>query len=365
MRVLVLGGYGNFGRIISRRLAAIQGVELIVGGRNAARAGVLAQELNCRSLALDSGDPRVSSVLSEHRIECVISTAGPFQQQDYRVPQACIAAGSHYIDIADARRFVCDIVKLHPAALTRDVLVLSGASSVPTLSSAVVNEFLPHFSQLESIDHGICASERLPGRATVEAVLSYCGAPFPQWRGGEWHASYGWQEMRRVSLPAPLQPRWVANCDVPDLELFPRAYPGVLRVQFQAGLGLALTQWGLWSLASLRRTRLLPSLERWAAPLHRSGQMLERYGDGVSGMYVHLRGRDHEQQAIEWRWYLVVANNEGPNIPCLAAVALVRKLLKGQLRQRGAMPAVGVLALSEYLAELGDIPHRVISRSSS
>jgi short subunit dehydrogenase-like uncharacterized protein len=46
--------------------------------------------------------------------ELVIHTAGPFQGQDYGVVAAAVAAaGAHYIDLADGRRFVCDF----PAAL--------------------------------------------------------------------------------------------------------------------------------------------------------------------------------------------------------------------------------------------------------
>lgn len=364
MRVLVLGGYGNFGRIICRRLQCLSALEVIVAGRSADGAAAFARELGIAHLALDAADPQLAVRLRESRIDLVISTAGPFQQQDYRVPQACIEARAHYIDIADARRYVCDIVRLDAAARERDVLVLSGASSVPTLSSAVVNEYLGDFSRLTAIEHGICASERLPGEATVAAVLSYCGEPFPVWDAGGWRAARGWQDLRRVRLPAPLGSRWFANCDVPDLELFPQRYPGVERVRFQAGLGLPVTQWGLWLLAGLRRARLVPRVDGLASSLRWSGQRLEPFGDGVSGMFVHLRGLDRSRQSLERRWHLVVENNEGPSIPCLAAVALTRKLASGQLSMRGAAPAVGVLTLSEYLAELAGMPFRVATDSA-
>jgi hypothetical protein len=39
----------------------------------------------------------------------VIDAAGPFQGSDYRVPSACIAAAIPYLDLADARDFVCGI----------------------------------------------------------------------------------------------------------------------------------------------------------------------------------------------------------------------------------------------------------------
>ena len=69
----------------------------------------------------------------------VVHAAGPFQGQDYAVARACIEARAHYVDLADARGYVCGIGALDEAARRSDVLVVSGASSVPALSSAVVD----------------------------------------------------------------------------------------------------------------------------------------------------------------------------------------------------------------------------------
>ena len=68
----------------------------------------------------------------------LINASGPFQQQDYRLARACIAAGCHYIDLADARAFVTGIGVARRAKPARRVSVVSGASSVPGLSSAAV-----------------------------------------------------------------------------------------------------------------------------------------------------------------------------------------------------------------------------------
>lgn len=57
---------------------------------------------------------------------------------DHAIPIACIAAGVHYIDIADSREFVCGIEELDAAAKDAGVVLLSGASSVPALSGAAV-----------------------------------------------------------------------------------------------------------------------------------------------------------------------------------------------------------------------------------
>ncbi|MCP8465546.1 saccharopine dehydrogenase NADP-binding domain-containing protein [Pseudomonas sp. ZM23] len=351
-RVLVLGGYGNFGSLIVRRLSGIDGIRVLVGGRDQKRASELAREVGGEAVCLDMNQPTLSGRLVELKVNLVISTAGPFQGQDYRVARAAIGARAHYIDLADARAFVCGVTELDRAARSAGVLVCSGASSVPALSAAVIDQLLPRFQRLDSIHHGISSSAKIPGVATLAAVLGYCGKPVRQWRDGQWQVVHGWQGLSVHDFPRPLGRRWVAHCDVPDLELFAQRYPGVREVRFSAGLGLRLTQLGTWGLSWLVRGRLLKNAALLSNGLHRLGVALQPFGDGRSGMFVQLRGVDETGRSLALCWELIALDDHGPNIPCMAAVALARKLASGQLRQRGAMPCVGLVSVDDYLAEL-------------
>lgn len=351
-KVIVLGGYGNFGTLITRRLCTIAGICVWVAGRDQAKAEQLAGQLGCRFVRLDGNQTDLAERLRELQADLLISTAGPFQGQDYRVARAAIAAGAHYLDLADARAFACGITELDQAAREAGVLVCSGASSVPALSAGVIDQLLPRFKHLDSIWHGISSSEKTPGVSTLAAVLDYCGKPLKQWRDGAWREVYGWQELSAHDFPAPLGRRWLGNCDIPDLELFPVRYPGVRSVRFSAGVGLRLTQFGTWLLSWLVRGGLLRSGVPLAALLHRGAVLLEPMGDGLSGMFVKLQGVGEDGQSLHLCWEIVAAANHGPNIPCMAAVALARKLAAANLEQRGAMPCMGLLSVDEYLAEL-------------
>lgn len=357
-RVLVLGGYGNFGSLIVRRLATIEGLRVLVGGRDQKRASALAAEVGGEAVCLDMNQPTLAGRLRELRVDMLISTAGPFQGQDYRVARAAIAAGAHYADLADARAFVCGIAELDRAARSAGVLVCSGASSVPALSAAVVDEFLPLFARLDAIDHGISSSAKIPGLATLQAVLGYCGKPLRVWRDGQWQTAHGWQGLSAHRFPAPLGRRWMALCDVPDLELFPARYPGLRQVRFSAGLGLRATHFGTWALSWLVRLGPLRNAASLGNGLQRIATALEPLGDGRSGMYVELRGEGADGRPLALCWDLQASDDQGPYIPCMAAVALARKLAAGQLTACGAQACVGLLGLDEYLAELQGMPIR-------
>ena len=139
-RVLVLGGYGHFGGRICRALSTA--ATLIVAGRDAAKATQAARTLGIahEGVALDYTATDLADRLRALHVDAVIHTCGPFQGQSYHVAQDCIAAGAHYIDLADGREFVTGISALDAAARTASVLVVSGASTLPALSSAVINE---------------------------------------------------------------------------------------------------------------------------------------------------------------------------------------------------------------------------------
>ncbi len=333
LNTLILGGYGNFGARICRALAAECG-----HGARAAR--------------IDAASPQLAAELRAQGVDLVLHTAGPFQQQGYAVARAAAAAGAHYIDLADGRRFVCDF----PAALDEAFraagrLAISGASTVPALSAAVVDAFTAGWQSLASIDICIAPAQRAPrGLATMAAVLGYCGAPVQVWKDGRWTTAHGWCAPTRVKF-ARLKPRLGALCDIPDLELFPSRYPGVQTVMFRAALEIGLTQRGLAALGALRRWGLLRRPERLARPLNRAGDALDLFGSSLGGMVVTLKGKDGAGAPVTREWHIAADRDHGPEIPCMAAILLARKLATGALRASGAYTSAGWVALPEFESE--------------
>jgi len=356
--VLVLGGYGFFGRRICASLARAPSVRLLVGGRHRDRALDAAHQLGLgaeQALAIDANQTNLARVLEESGTGILIHTAGPFQQQDYKVARAAIEAGCHYIDLADGREFVAGIGALDDAARKRDVSVISGASSVPALSSAVVDRYQARFMRLESIELGISSGARAPGLATVQGIFGYAGQPFRHRSETAWSTAYGWLGLRRHRFPLPLGARWLGRCDVPDLTLFPRRYPEVATVSFEAGFA---SDWGhlvVWTLARLVKARILPSATAFAGPLNRLSRWIEPLVSDKGGMFVRLKGLGHDGKPLRMTWNLIAQNNCGPYIPCGAAVALTQKLSSNVRLPSGAMPCMGLLSVEEYLAALPDL----------
>ena len=354
-RVLVVGGYGFFGSRLVSRLCLQAGLHITVAGRSLAAAQALVARLQAGAaarldaIAVDAMGREFPQALRSRKIDAVVHTSGPFQGQDYRVAQACIDVGCHYIDLADGHAFVCGIDALHDDAVRRGVLVTSGASSVPALSSAVVDHLAAGMARVDAIDIGISPGNRTErGLSTVAAILSYCGqrlvadGPRPV---------YGWLGTYRHRYPEPVGERLLSACDVPDLSLLPPRYPGRPPVRFGAGLELRFLHRGMNLMAWMARRGLVRDWSSHAAWLKRAADWFVRWGSDAGAMHVRVEGRDAQGRPLRRGWVLVAGSGAGPYVPTLAASALVRRLAAGARRRVGAQPCTGLLSLDDFAAE--------------
>ena len=354
-RILVIGGYGFFGARLVELLSRQPGLHILIGGRSEARAQALAQQLrpgahaHLAAQAIDIASPALAATLKTLRVDTVVHTAGPFQGQDYHVAQACIDAKAHYIDLADGRDFVAGIGVLHAAAVAAGVLVTSGASSVPALSSAVADTLAAGMARVTEIDIGISPGNRTNrGLSTVAAILGYCGLPLPGGAGGK---TIGWLRTYEHRYPAPVGRRLLSPCDVPDLVLLGPRYPGAPLVRFGAGLELRLLHRGMNGMALLAHRGLVRNWSRHAPLLKRMADWFRHMGSDAGAMHVRVTGVHRDGAAVSSSWSLVAAAGDGPFVPTLAAAALVRRLAAGEPFQPGASPCLGLLSLADFERE--------------
>ncbi|MEC9341869.1 MAG: saccharopine dehydrogenase NADP-binding domain-containing protein [Pseudomonadota bacterium] len=356
--VLVTGGYGNFGRRVVEQLVAAGQFRVLVAGRARDKAQALADRVSrgqpgaATGIFFDVGGPALGERLSATGARLVIHTAGPFQGQDYDLARACIAAGIHYLDLADGRDFVAGIGALDTAAAEAKVSVLCGVSTLPALSSVVVDRFSRRFATLQRVRYGIVPGYRAErGAATLRGVLSYVGKPIPVWRGGQWQTGYGWQELHRADYGARLGRHWQGLCDVPDLLLFPQRYPGIQEISFYAGIELAPLHLALWSMSWLVRGRLVRNWRRYARLIDWVGHRFDRFGSADGGMLMVLEGTGADGAPLTVRWMLFAPDGVGPYIPTIPALLLARDFAAGSEPDSGARPALGLFSLERFLEQ--------------
>jgi len=342
VKVLVLGGYGVFGERLARLLVR-DGHTVTIAGRDGGKARKLAEELGCAWVAMD----RRRDLHLLQGQEVVVDAAGPFHaygDDPYRLPRAAMAAGVHYLDLADNAGFCAGIASLDAAAKAAGCCVISGLSSVPALSSAAVRA-LVGTGRPEVIDIAILPGNRSPrGLSVMESILSQAGQPFRVWRGGRWTEARGWSGPREYALPGGLvRQGW--RIEVPDVSLFP-AHFGAQSVEFRAGLELAVMRHGLWAFAVLRRWTGLPVNRPMLRAFKLAADLLAPFGTGRGGMSVMVI------VAGERRWWRLLAEDgDGPFVPAIATRALLRR----KVLPVGAGPALEAITLEEAEAALSDL----------
>ncbi len=359
-RILVVGGAGAFGERITQRLAPTPNVELVIAGRSAEHTRDAAKHLEAATnvkiqTAVIDTCTVTSDLLADIGADIVINASGPFQDHDYTLAEAAITNHSHYIDIADARDYVVGIDLLDQKARDAGVVVISGASSVPGISSTVLCHLSQNLTMIDSVAIGISPGNHFdPGAATTRSVLKGLGQPITTQRDRKPATCYGWQSLKRGRF-GELGKRWLSNVDVPDLDLIPQYYPDIKTVTFQAGIELSIQHLGLWGLSWCVRSGILKHPERLAVPLLKLKRLTKSFGSNRGGMFVVVSGCDGTGTQMEKRWTLVARDGHGPFIPALASVILARNLANGKITYTGAQPCFDLVSYQALLDEIADL----------
>jgi len=361
-RIVVIGGTGHFGGRICRRIVGEKHTELVLTSRSDAGAQSLVDELRklrpdtvVSAARLDLSSADLNADLMSLRPDIVVHTAGPFQGQDYRVARACIEAGSHYIDLADGREFVQGFDSLHDEAKRRGVLLVSGASTLPCVSSSVIDHLRSSFESIRDIEISIAPAHQTPrGTGTIAAVLSYCGKPFDVLLNGHWVTLYGWQDMKTQRYDN-LGFRLSAACDVPDLGLMADYVAGCRTVTFHASLEAKWEQLALWLMAWVTRIGIVKDWAGFVPSFQWVSSRLISLGSDTGGMQIKLTGIGNDQNLKTVTWSLIARQNHGPEIPCVPALILARKLVADQISMRGAFPCLGMFSLAEFDEEVASL----------
>lgn len=377
--VLIIGGYGEFGGRLAKLLQR-DGMSVVIAGRDFNKARKFCRANGGTPLKLDITTDLI--LIETLDVDVVVDAAGPFQsygqdQQRYHLARRTLECGAHYLDLSDDGKFSSGISCLDTLAKQQQRFALSGASSTPALSGAVVTALQENLCSIEKIETSILPGSRAPqGQSVMSAILDQVGNPVSFWRDGAWEEHIGWSTPVRKRINDTLC-RNANLINAADAVLFPKHF-NARSVIFRAGLAMPIMHLSLQWLGALRSYGLLPNLTKFIAPLRWCANRLVAFGSDHGGMLVEVIGKRksastlndgqlHELSAIESAteetlsndshlvsstWCLSAEPGQGPFIPTIAIRAILRNIHQVP---SGARACIGELPLQKYAQAMDDL----------
>jgi len=156
--LVAFGATGFTGRLVAAYLAAHggDGLRWAIAGRNGDKLQRVHKELGLDAavacITADSSDPASLYAMAE-RSRVVLTTVGPFMRYGNPLVDACVEAGSDYVDITGEPEFVNGLIERHgDTARERQLRIVSccGFDSIPhDLGAYMMVQELPEDAEVE------------------------------------------------------------------------------------------------------------------------------------------------------------------------------------------------------------------------
>jgi len=337
--VTVFGGYGVFGSHVSRALATA-GVQVRIAGRDVGQAARFAQVLGTghEGVAGDVRDP-ASCARALDGVHVAVCCAGPFASLPLILPEACLAAGACYVDIADDRGWYARMRDLDGRFRERGLTAAVGCSSLPGISGALAVLAAKRLSSVERARVTLFIGNRNPkGEAAVHSATSQLGRSFAAPQG----SLIGLRGREVVDLPPPFGSRTVLDFESPELDLFPEIFSGIRSVRVKVGFESHLATGSMAALSWLG-PRLGTAAARAIAPLAR---LLSRSGHSGGVVKVELWSADGTLSAAS-----LSGSEDGQRMAALPAAFVAQALW--ELSENSDSFASGTVTAWEALGARG------------
>lgn len=337
-RWLIYGANGYTGELVAREAVA-RGLEPILAGRRAESVARLAEELGLEHRAFPLTDPgAVRHGLAD--VAAVVHCAGPFIDTSRPMVEACLATGTHYLDITGEIPVFEAVFGRDAAARQAGVVLMPGVGFdvVPTdCTAARLAEALPEATELELAFVNDGGGLSRGTTRTMVRSLPHLGAvrrdgrivPVPAaWKSKEIDLPLpDGRSVRRTVMSVPWGDVSTAfhTTGIPNIRLFTGAHPKSVKRMRRLRPLLPLLGWA--PIKSL----LMKLVERRFEQKRGPGEAARRDGR------VYVRG---EATAPDGRVAVAsLVTPEGYEFTARAAVECLRRVLAGDATPGARTPA--------------------------
>ncbi len=327
---LLYGANGYTGALIAHEARA-RGMTPILAGRNRDAVVSLAQELHLpyRVFALDDANTLRNAL---HEVGLVLHCAGPFSRTARAMAQACIANGTHYLDITGELAVFEQLARMDKTARAANVMLLPGIGFdvVPTdCLAAHLKMRLPGATHLTLAWRGIGRASRGTTRTALEGA-GQGGAirrdgkiiPVPAAHKTR-QVDFGRGPVTVVSIPWGDVSTAFYSTGIPNIEVY-TAFPASMR------RAMIASRYAKFLLNAKPVQRALAAQIKRLPP----GPTAEERARGLSLVWGEVRDAQNNTRVSRLK------TPEGYELTMLTALAAVEKILRGESKPGFQTPSL-------------------------
>ena len=319
---MIYGATGYTGRLLASRSLAHR-LSPVLAGRDEARLRRLAAPLGLEYYAAYLDDPAALVRLLQG-VRLVLNAAGPFVATAGPLVAACLATGTHYLDVAGEPAVFAALQRWDELARRRGVMLLPGAGFVVVATDCLAAHVARRLPGAVRLRIGI-SRPVIAGRGTLRTAIRYVGAGchvrragrliLLPWSGLEHDFDYG--RGLRTSLAVESADVITAGCTtgIPNIEVYLELLP--------------------WERAALLASRLLVGGLRSPFSLALLRAQVETLPPGPTlaerrraRHTVVAEAEDHAGRLVNSRLH----TPDGYTFTAAAALSIVERVLAGELK---------------------------------
>ena len=346
-RVLVVGGTGTVGTVLSEVLAHDPRVALVIAGRDARKAGDLARSLHAEARTIDVLDEAtIPAALTGVRV-VVNCFAGPFTHAPLHLPKMAAERGIDYLDVSGSYEWSERLLTLRDVAEKGSATLITALGANPGIPGIAVIDAKSELTEMESARLLFVMGSKIDGISLAGLKeLKHMFEVKPMcFRDGEWRPPESEGMREHVGVPFDKEV-YLGTFVTRDLLTLP-ALTGLREISAWSGSqstlqGLAMVG-GIW----IGMTEHDGSARFLLRMLKRMGEMKGNISDALVKIEVIGQSEGARvKRTVEMYCDENYATAIAPAVVCL-------QVIEGQIQRKGVFFGPEVVPARDFMRRLG------------